>query len=72
MGTAGLTDPVVGGYTEPYGIYGTDGRLIAVPNRQDYGPLRLEDWSLVPVQTEIWQGFVFVRLARGGGRNSSR
>ena len=46
--------------------YGTDGRLIAVPNRQEYGDLRLEDWGLTPVETEIWKGFVFVRLDSGG------
>jgi PAS domain S-box-containing protein len=26
MGTGGLADPVVGGYSEPYGIFGSDGR----------------------------------------------
>ena len=46
--------------------YGTDGRLLAVPNRQDYRDLRLEDWGLTPVETEIWNGFVFVRLDSGG------
>lgn len=46
--------------------YAPDGRLLAVPNRADYGDLKLEDWGLLPVESEIWQGFVFVRLESGG------
>ena len=46
--------------------YAPDGRLIGVPNRADYDGLRLEDWGLVPVEMELWRGFVFVRLEGGG------
>ncbi len=43
-----------------------DGRLLAVPNRADYGDLQLEDWGLLPVECELWHGFVFVRLESEG------
>jgi phenylpropionate dioxygenase-like ring-hydroxylating dioxygenase large terminal subunit len=46
--------------------YATDGRLLGVPNRGDYDGLRMEDWGLLPVETELWNGFVFVRLEGGG------
>ncbi len=46
--------------------YGLDGRLAGLPGRNDYPGLRPEDHGLAPVDLEIWQGFVFVRLeARG-------
>jgi carnitine monooxygenase subunit len=46
--------------------YAADGRLIGVPHRADYPDLRLEEWGLVPVEMELWRGFVFVRLEPGG------
>ena len=46
--------------------YGLDGRLIGLPGRSEYVGLRLEDHGLSPVELEIWQGFVFVRLEGGG------
>ncbi|MBC7520845.1 MAG: aromatic ring-hydroxylating dioxygenase subunit alpha [Sandarakinorhabdus sp.] len=46
--------------------YGLDGRLTGVPGRSDYPGLRLETHGLVPVESEIWQGFIFVRLEGGG------
>ncbi len=46
--------------------YAADGRLLGVPNRADYGDLRLEDWGLLSVEAEVWNGFVFVRLGSGG------
>ena len=46
--------------------YGLDGRLIGVPGRREYPGLRLEANGLAPVEIEIWQGFVFVRLDNGG------
>jgi carnitine monooxygenase subunit len=46
--------------------YAPDGRLIGVPNRDDYGALRLEDWGLIPIELELWRGFVFVRLEPEG------
>ncbi len=46
--------------------YGLDGRLTGLPGRSDYPGLRLEDHGLAPVDLEIWQGFVFVRLESRG------
>ncbi len=46
--------------------YGLDGRLTGVPGRSDYPGLDLAGHGLAPVDCEIWQGFIFVRLAGGG------
>ncbi len=46
--------------------YGLDGRLTGLPGRSQYPGLRLADHGLVPVDLEIWQGFVFVRLESRG------
>ena len=46
--------------------YASDGHLIAVPERASYGEMKLEDWGLIPVELELWRGFVFVRLESGG------
>ena len=46
--------------------YETDGRLTGVPMKADYPSLRLEENGLAPVGTEVWHGFVFVRLHDGG------
>ena len=47
--------------------YDLDGRLTGVPFRRDYPALRLADNGLVPVDVEVWRGFVFVRLENRGG-----
>jgi phenylpropionate dioxygenase-like ring-hydroxylating dioxygenase large terminal subunit len=46
--------------------YGLDGALTGVPGRRDYDGLQLADHGLAPVEMEVWQGFIFVRLAGGG------
>ena len=46
--------------------YATDGRLVGVPNREDYGDLDPAALGLIPVELEQWQGFLFVRLESGG------
>lgn len=46
--------------------YDLDGRLAGVPNRRDYPSLDMTASGLVPVELEIWRGFVFVRLEAGG------
>ncbi|MGH6782250.1 MAG: aromatic ring-hydroxylating oxygenase subunit alpha [Sphingomonadaceae bacterium] len=46
--------------------YELDGRLSGVPGKREYPTLVMEDNGLVPVELEIWQGFVFVRLEGGG------
>jgi len=44
--------------------YGLDGALRAVPTMTDVAGFRTGDYPLHPVALEIWQGFVFVNLAR--------
>ena len=47
--------------------YELDGRLSGVPGKSDYPGLDTSKLGLAPVDQEIWQGFVFVRLADDGG-----
>lgn len=42
--------------------YGLDGRLLAVPQRNDFKGLDRERHGLVPLEQEVFMGFVFVRL----------
>jgi phenylpropionate dioxygenase-like ring-hydroxylating dioxygenase large terminal subunit len=44
--------------------YGLDGALRAVPMMMDVADFKTSDYPLHPVALEIWQGFVFVNLAR--------
>ncbi len=44
--------------------YGLDGALRAVPTMADVAGFRTGDYPLHPVALEIWQGFVFINLAR--------
>lgn len=46
--------------------YEKDGRLSGVPGKSDYPDLAMDRLGLKPVDMEIWQGFVFVRLEGGG------
>lgn len=48
-------------------VYELDGRLSGVPMRGDYPALDLAKTGLMPVDVEIWQAFVFVRLSNDGG-----
>jgi carnitine monooxygenase subunit len=48
-------------------VYELDGRLSGVPMRGDYPALDMAATGLSPVDVEIWQGFVFVRLKGDGG-----
>lgn len=45
--------------------YEADGRLTGVPERQSYAALDPATLGLIPVDTEIWRGFVFIRLEGG-------
>jgi phenylpropionate dioxygenase-like ring-hydroxylating dioxygenase large terminal subunit len=45
--------------------YDPDGRLTGVPNRRDYPALDMTRSGLVPVELELWHGFVFIRLEDG-------
>jgi phenylpropionate dioxygenase-like ring-hydroxylating dioxygenase large terminal subunit len=46
--------------------YELDGRLVGVPDRAAFPRLDFAANGLVPVETEVCAGFVFVRLAPGG------
>ena len=46
--------------------YGLDGRLGGVPLRETYDAAALEGIALPLIETEVWRGFVFVRLEGGG------
>ena len=47
--------------------YDLDGRLTGVPDSASYPKLDKGKAGLVPVDLELWRGFVFVRLADDGG-----
>ncbi len=63
-GPAGCTRKLVCPYHA--WVYEIDGRLSGVPNRREYPALKLEDSGLAPIATEVWHGFVFVRLEDRG------
>jgi phenylpropionate dioxygenase-like ring-hydroxylating dioxygenase large terminal subunit len=46
--------------------YAADGRLVGMPNREDYPGLDPTALGLIAVELEIWRGFLFVRLEGGG------
>ena len=46
--------------------YDLGGRLIGVPDSASYPALDKDKAGLVPIDMEIWRGFVFVRLERAG------
>jgi phenylpropionate dioxygenase-like ring-hydroxylating dioxygenase large terminal subunit len=45
--------------------YALDGRLLGVPQRSSFPGLQMEQHGLVPLEQEIFLGFVFVRLQPG-------
>lgn len=45
--------------------YALDGRLIGVPHRETFRDLKPELHGLVPLEQEIFMGFIFVRLEPG-------
>lgn len=45
--------------------YSLDGRLVGVPHRETFRDLKPELHGLVPLEQEIFMGFVFVRLEPG-------
>ena len=45
--------------------YARDGRLVGVPQRQEYPGLDIAAHGLKPVALEQWRGFLFVRLETG-------
>ena len=46
--------------------YAADGRLVAVPQRDEYPGLDHAALGLIPIELETWRGFLFVRLEGGG------
>ncbi len=46
--------------------YDLDGTLTGVPDSASYPTLDRDQAGLVPVEHEIWHGFIFVRLESGG------
>ena len=46
--------------------YQLDGSLTGVPGRREYPELDMAKSGLVPVDLELWHGFIFVRLEGGG------
>ena len=47
--------------------YDLDGRLTGVPDSASYPTLDRNHAGLVPVELEVWRGFIFVRLEDDGG-----
>jgi phenylpropionate dioxygenase-like ring-hydroxylating dioxygenase large terminal subunit len=45
--------------------YDFDGRLTAVTHRKEFSDFSLDQYGLKPVETEIYKGFIFVRLKSG-------
>jgi phenylpropionate dioxygenase-like ring-hydroxylating dioxygenase large terminal subunit len=45
--------------------YDLDGTLSAVPHRKEFADFSLDDFGLKAVETEVYQGFIFVRLQPG-------
>jgi carnitine monooxygenase subunit len=52
--------------------YGLDGRLLTVPQRHDFPGLERERLGLVPLEQEIFMGFVFVRFDAGASDSEVR
>jgi carnitine monooxygenase subunit len=45
--------------------YELTGRLAAVPHRKEFADFSFDQYSLKPVETEIYKGFIFVRMKPG-------
>jgi len=52
--------------------YGLDGRLLTVPQRNDFAGLDRERFGLVPLEQEIFMGFIFVRFAADAPGSAAR
>lgn len=48
--------------------YGLDGRLIGLPERQEFSHMDQSRHGLVPLEVEVYRGFVFVRMEGDGPR----
>jgi phenylpropionate dioxygenase-like ring-hydroxylating dioxygenase large terminal subunit len=45
--------------------YDLDGTLAAVPHRKEFADFSLQQFGLKPLETEVYKGFIFVRLRPG-------
>ncbi len=56
----------------PYHVwtYALDGRLLGAPHMDDVPSFNKANYSLHPVNVEIWEGFIFVNLAASGSLTS--
>jgi phenylpropionate dioxygenase-like ring-hydroxylating dioxygenase large terminal subunit len=63
----GTSGHCAGRFVCPYHAwaYDFDGRLVAVPNRKDFADFSLDQYGLKPIDSEVYRGFVFVRLEPG-------
>lgn len=46
--------------------YGLDGKLVALPERAAFAHMDMAKNGLVPLQLEVWRGFVFIRMEGEG------
>ena len=53
-------------------IYSDTGALIRVPDEENFHDLDKRKHGLTPVNTDIWEGFIFVNLAPEPARNAAR
>ncbi|MDP8985348.1 MAG: aromatic ring-hydroxylating dioxygenase subunit alpha [Pseudomonadota bacterium] len=63
----GASGHCVGRIVCPYHAwsYSLDGRLTKLPHHNEFDGFRQDHYGLKPAETEIYRGFVFVRLERG-------
>jgi phenylpropionate dioxygenase-like ring-hydroxylating dioxygenase large terminal subunit len=63
----GATGHCAGRIVCPYHAwtYGLDGRLTALPQRKEFADFSTDRYGLKPIETEIYKGFIFVRLQSG-------
>lgn len=46
-------------------VYNTDGSLRGIPQAETFPELPAADWSLKPIEIDVWLGFVFIRFTPG-------
>ncbi|MFO1436363.1 MAG: aromatic ring-hydroxylating dioxygenase subunit alpha [Gammaproteobacteria bacterium] len=46
--------------------YALNGNLVGVPFKSEYPQLKEGDYGLVPIETDVFMGFIFIRFVSGG------
>jgi len=46
--------------------YDRDGQCVAIPAEHTFPDINRAEKSLIPVEVEVWMGFVFIRITAGG------